>query len=177
MQLRLPLSAYNRYTEPMSVAKVRHYLEQFDAGEHILEFMTSSETVELAALAVGCEPARIAKTLSFLLNDKPLLIVVAGDARIDNQKFKAQFSQKASMIPADEVERLVGFAPGGVCPFGVNEDVRVYLDRSLLRFASVYPACGSGNSAIELTPDELEQFSRPLGWIDVCRGWRDEPAG
>ncbi|EEG28782.1 YbaK/proline--tRNA ligase associated domain protein [[Clostridium] methylpentosum DSM 5476] len=156
----------------MSIEKAREYFKQFGLDDKILEFETSSATVELAAQALGCEPERIAKTLSFLVGDKAVLIVAAGDTRIDNPKFKAQFLTKAKMISPSEVETLVGHAIGGVCPFGINENVDVYLDVSLKRFETVFPACGSSNSAIELTIDQLEQYSNSLGWIDVCKGWQ-----
>lgn len=156
----------------MSIEKAREYFKQFGLDDKILEFETSSATVELAAQALGCEPERIAKTLSFLAGDKAVLIVAAGDTRIDNPKFKAQFLTKAKMISPGEVETLVGHAIGGVCPFGINENVDVYLDVSLKRFETVFPACGSSNSAIELTIDQLEQYSNSLGWIDVCKGWQ-----
>jgi prolyl-tRNA editing enzyme YbaK/EbsC (Cys-tRNA(Pro) deacylase) len=134
---------------------------------HVLD--QSSATVSLAAEAVGCEPERIAKTMSFLVSDKPTLVVAAGDAKIDNKKFKEQFHTKAKMIPFEEVEGYIGHAPGGVCPFGVKEDVETYLDVSLQRFETVYPAAGSDNSAVELSPEELERCSRPVAWVDVCR--------
>lgn len=156
----------------MSIEKAREYLKQFGLDDKILEFETSSATVELAAQALGCEPERIAKTLSFLVGGKAVLIVAAGDARIDNPKFKAQFLTKAKMISPGEVETLVGHAIGGVCPFGIHQNVDVYLDVSLKRFEIVFPACGSSNSAIELTIDQLEQYSNSLGWIDVCKGWQ-----
>ena len=156
----------------MSIEKAREYFKQFGLDGKILEFETSSATVELAAQALGCEPERIAKTLSFLVGDKAVLIVAAGDTRIDNPKFKAQFLTKAKMISPGEVETLVGHAIGGVCPFGINENVDVYLDVSLKRFETVFPACGSSNSAIELTIDQLEQYSNSLDWIDVCKGWQ-----
>lgn len=139
----------------------------------MLEFPVSSATVELAAQALGCEPGRIAKTLSFLVGARAVLIVAAGDAKVDNHKYKAQFGVKAKMLSADEVTELVGHAVGGVCPFAVNEGVTVYLDESLKRFDTVYPACGSSNSAIELTIPELERYSGFAGWIDVCKGWAE----
>ena len=153
----------------MSIARVREYFRTLGMEDRILEFDSSSATVELAAAAVGCEPQRIAKTLSFFVHDEPVLIVTAGDMRIDNQKFKARFAAKAKMIPPEDAERLVGHAVGGVCPFAVPENVRVYLDVSLQRFDTVYPACGSSNSAICLTIAELETASSSRGWIDVCR--------
>lgn len=142
--------------------------------ERILEFQESSATVELAANALHTEPKRIAKTLSFHVGEQTILIVAAGDAKIDNQKYKAQFGTKAKMLGADEAEELTGHAVGGVCPFAVKEGVLVYLDESLKRFETVYPACGSANSAIELTIAELETYSRTRGWIDVCKGWEAE---
>ena len=157
----------------MSIEKAKNHLSRFGAAQRVLEFDTSSATVELAAQAVGCEPARIAKTLSFLVQDHPVLIVAAGDGRIDNQKYKAQFGTKAKMLTPEQAEMLVGHAVGGVCPFAVNEGVEVYLDVSLKRFETVFPACGSANSAIELTLAELEGCSGALAWVDVCKGWAD----
>ena len=130
--------------------------------------------MELAAQAVGCEPARIAKTLSFKVGDHAVLIVVAGDAKVNNSGYKAQFHTKAVMLKPEEVTELIGHAIGGVCPFAVNPGVEVYLDESLKRFETVYPAAGSSNSAIEMTLEELEKYSGSLGWIDVCKGWRPE---
>ena len=153
----------------MSISHVKDYLRGFRMEDRILEFDSSSATVELAAAAIGCEPCRIAKTLSFLVQDEPVLIVAAGDVRIDNPKYKARFGTKAKMIPPADAEHLVGHAVGGVCPFAVPENVRVFLDVSLRRFDVVYPACGSANSAIGLTIAELETVSRSRGWIDVCR--------
>ena len=157
----------------MSIEKARAWLKKYDADSRIVEFPVSSATVELAAEAVGCEPARIAKTLSFLVQDDPVLIVAAGDGRIDNQKYKAQFGTKAKMLTPEQAETMVGHAVGGVCPFAVNEGVKVYLDASLKRFETVFPACGSANSAIELTLAELEKYSGALAWVDVCKGWAD----
>ena len=153
----------------MSVEKVRDYLNQYGAGDRILEFDVSSATVELASKALGCEPCRIAKTLSFLVDGNAALIVCAGDARIDNSKFKQQFHTKAKMLSALEAESMTGHAVGGVCPFAVNKGVSVYLDKSLKRFESVFPACGSSNSAIKRTIDELEKFSGYTEWRDVCK--------
>lgn len=153
----------------MSIERVRAYLETKGMADRIREFTVSSATVELAALALGCEGARIAKTLSFSLGDRTLLIVAAGDAKIDNHKYKERFGGKAKMLPFEEVEARVGHAVGGVCPFAVNEGVEVYLDSSLLRFETVFPACGSANSAIELTVPELEALSASLGFVDVCK--------
>ena len=158
----------------MSIELVREHFRKWNLQDQILEFPVSSATVELAAQALGCAPERIAKTLSFQLPDSPLLVVTAGDARIDNSKFKGLFHVKAKMLSPEDVEEKVGHAIGGVCPFGIREDVKVYLDVSLKRFHTVFPACGSSNSAIELTPDELEQYAFSLGWIDVCKGWQDE---
>lgn len=158
----------------MAIEKVRKYFENLGIGNIILEFDMSSATVELAAQAVGCEPERIAKTLSFLVSGKPVLIVAAGDCKVDNRRFKDFFHEKARMISVGDVEALVGHAPGGVCPFAVNEGVQVYLDESLRRFTTVFPAAGSSNSAVEFTCNELEKYSNSVGWIDVCKGWRDE---
>lgn len=154
----------------MSIEKVREYLKQFDKDGEILEFDVSSATVELAAAALGCAPELIAKTISLKLPDNtPVLIVAPGDAKIDNRKYKDYFNTKAKMLQFDEVEALIGHAVGGVCPFAVNDGVKVYLDESLKRFEHIYPACGSSNSAIKLTPDELHQLSNPVDWIDVCK--------
>ena len=157
----------------MAIENAREYLKGFGIDTRIQEFRVSSATVELAAQALHCQPCRIAKTLSFLVDDKPILIVTAGDAKIDNPKYKAQFGAKAKMLTPEEAERLVGHAVGGVCPFGVRESVTVYLDVSLKRFDTVFPACGSSNSAIELTIAELERFSAYRAWIDVCKGWEE----
>ena len=155
----------------MSIERVREYFTQYNMQDRIQEFAVSSATVELAAEALHTDAKRIAKTLSFLVGDKPVLIVTAGDAKIDNPKFKAQFHTKAKMLGYDEVEPLVGHAVGGVCPFGVRDGVEVYLDISLKRFETVFPACGSTNSAIELSVPELEQYSGFVSWIDVCKAW------
>ena len=153
----------------MSIEKVRAYFEPYGMSSRILEMELSSATVELAALAGGVEGARIAKTLSFMTKEGPMLIVVAGDAKVDNKKYKQRFGEKASMLKFEVVEELVGHAVGGVCPFAVNEGVKVYLDESLKRFTTVFPACGSSNSAIELTLPELEQYSGFVEWVDVCK--------
>ncbi|HCB93423.1 MAG TPA: EBSC protein [Selenomonas sp.] len=153
----------------MSIEKVRSFLRLHGMEERILEFAESSATVELAAHAVGCEPARIAKTLSFELAGKPILVVTAGDMRIAGAKFKSEFHGKPRMLAADKVESAIGHGVGGVCPFAVNDGVKVYLDVSLKRFDTVFPACGSGNSAIELTSEELEKYSGAAGWVDVCK--------
>ena len=160
----------------MAIEKVREYFRLHRMEDQILEFPVSSATVELAAAALGCEPCRIAKSLSFKVGDGAVLIVAAGDARIDNRKFKAFFGVKAAMPHGDEVEALTGHAVGGVCPFAVNKGVRVYLDESLKRFETVYPACGSANSAVPLSCEELRQASGAVGWVDVCKAWRPEEA-
>lgn len=158
----------------MSIAAVRRYFETLGIADRIQEFAQSSATVELAAQALGCAPARIAKTLSFRVGEGCVLIVAAGDAKVDNARYKAQFHTKAKMLTPDEAEALIGHAVGGVCPFAVNDGVQVYLDASLRRFETVYPACGSANSAIELTLPELEQYSHCDAWVDVCKAWRPE---
>lgn len=155
----------------MSIERVRACLEARGMTDRIREFGVSSATVELAAAALGCAPQRIAKTLSFLVEGRPVLIVAAGDARIDNAGFKAQFHTKAKMLTPEEAVTLVGHAVGGVCPFAVNDGVEVYLDRSLERFETVFPACGSSNSAIELTIPELERVSGAAAWVNVCKDW------
>ncbi len=156
----------------MAIEKVKEYFARFGMEGRVREFAVSSATVELAAKALGCEPCRIAKTLSFMLGSGPILIVAAGDAKIDNPKYKAQFGAKAKMLTSDEVEALIGHGVGGVCPFAAKEGVAVYLDESLKRFETVFPACGSANSAIELTIEELERYSGFASWVDVCKGWR-----
>lgn len=158
----------------MAIELVREYLKKWNADQRIIEFDVSSATVELAAQAAGCEPARIAKTLSFKVNEHCILIVAAGDAKVDNAKYKAQFHTKAKMLAPAETESLIGHAVGGVCPFGVKPGVEIYLDESLKRFETVYPAAGSSNSAIEVTLEELEMYSGCSVWIDVCKGWRTE---
>ena len=155
----------------MSIEKVKTYFGAFGMEDRILEPEASSATVEEAANALGCEPARIAKTMSFLTGNGPILIVMAGDARTDNKKFKDEFHEKARMIPWDQVEELTGHAPGGVCPFAANSGVAVYLDESLKRFTTVFPAAGSGNSAIELTLPELEKQSLSKKWICISKDW------
>ncbi len=154
----------------MSYERVKEYFESVDMGERVMVFEKSSATVEEAALAVGCEAKQIAKTMSFLQKEGPVLIVAAGDVRVDNKKYKAQFRQKAKMIPGDQVEEQIGHAPGGVCPFAVRTEVTVYLDVSLKRFETVYPAAGSGHSAVRLSVPELERYSGFQGWVDVCDG-------
>lgn len=153
----------------MSIEKVRNYFKDFGLEDRIREFDTSSATVELAAAALNCQPERIAKSLSFIVKDKPVIIVTAGDVKIDNKKFKEFFATKAKMIDKDKVEELIGHEVGGVCPFAVKDGVEVYLDQSLKRFVTVFPACGSGNSAIELSIEELEMCSNYKAWLDVCK--------
>lgn len=153
----------------MSIDKVKSYFKEIAPDKKILEFETSSATVQLAAQALGCEEARIAKTLSFDIDGRTLLIVTAGDVKIDNAKYKSKFGKKAKMLNFAEVEERVGHGVGGVCPFCVKENIAIYLDKSLLRFDTVFPACGSSNSAVELTPEELENFSKSIEWIDVCK--------
>lgn len=158
----------------MSIEKVKTYFRQHGMEARVREFDVSSATVELAAAALCCEPQRIAKSLSFLVEGRAILVVAAGDARIDNRKYKAEFGAKAKMLTQDEAEDLIGHAVGGVCPFALNDGVEVYLDVSLKRFETVFPACGSANSAIELTIPELETHSGFLKWIDVCKGYETE---
>jgi prolyl-tRNA editing enzyme YbaK/EbsC (Cys-tRNA(Pro) deacylase) len=159
----------------MSVETVKAYFSNFGMAERVMEFDDSSATVEQAAQALNVKPERIAKTLSFRDENGCILIVTAGDAKIDNQKFKATLGFKARMLAPEEVLALVGHEIGGVCPFGVSTNIPIYLDKSLKRFSTVFPACGSKNSAIELTCDELYRFSNAKEWVDVCKGW--EPAG
>ena len=151
------------------IEKVREYFKQFSIENRIIEFNQSSATVELASKALNCEPNRIAKTLSFYLNDSAILIVMAGNYKIDNSKFKAKFNTKAKMLTFEDAEKLIGHAVGGVCPFGINAGIKVYLDISLKNFETVFPACGSSNSAIELTIEELEKYSKFSEWIDVSK--------
>ena len=153
----------------MSIERAREYLKQYNMEDRILEVDVSSATVELAAQALHCEPKRIAKTLSFKVGEDAILIVAAGDAKVNNAKYKAQFGTKAKMLSPDEVETLVGHAVGGVCPFGINDGVKVYLDESLKRFETVFPACGSSNSAIEMSMEDLEKYSGYEQWVDVCK--------
>ena len=153
----------------MAFEKAKEHLKTFGLDDKVMEFEVSSATVKEAAIAANCAEAEIAKTLSFLVEEKPILIVVAGDQKIDNSKFKAEFHTKAKMIPFEEVEGLIGHAVGGVCPFGICDGVEVYLDESLKRFEVVYPACGSSNSAVKLSINELENSSAYQRWIDVCK--------
>ena len=153
----------------MAIERVKEYFRQYGIENRVVEFDVSSATVELAAQAVNCEPARIAKTLSFLLEGTPILIVTAGDMKVNNAKYKAKFGKKAKMLQREQTEELIGHAVGGVCPFAIKDGVKVYLDESLKRFQTVFPACGSGNSAIELTIPELERYSNYSEWVDVCK--------
>ncbi|MEK3702917.1 YbaK/EbsC family protein [Paenibacillus sp. FSL R7-0198] len=157
----------------MAIEKVKDFFKQYGMDSQINEFEVSSATVDLAASALGCEPERIAKTLSFMVNGQAVLVVAAGDAKVDNKKFKEYFKTKAKMLSPDEAIDMVGHAIGGVCPFAIKNDVSVYLDISLKRFDTIYPACGSSNSAIELTIKQLEKYSSYSEWIDVCKGWND----
>lgn len=157
----------------MSIERVKEYFSKYNMADRIQEFEVSSATVELAAAALNCEGCRIAKSLTFKVAEQPIMIVVAGDAKIDNAKYKAQFATKAKMLTAEEAVQLVGHAVGGVCPFAVKEGVTVYLDASMKRFETVFPACGSSNSAIELTIEELEKYSGYTAWVDVCKGWQE----
>ena len=159
----------------MSIQKVRAYFETLGIADRIREFEVSSATVELAAVAAGVEGARIAKSLSFKVDDHPIIIVVAGDAKVDNSRYKAQFHTKAKMLTFEEAHTLIGHDVGGVCPFALPEDVQVYLDVSLQRFDTVFPAAGSDNSAVEMTCAELERYaSNFVAWVDVCKAWRPE---
>ena len=155
----------------MSYEAVQQYFERVGLAERVKNLTHASGTVQQAAEAIGCEPKQIAKTMSFLLEEQPILIVAAGDARVDNKKYKAAFHQKARMIPVEQVEALVGHAPGGVCPFVIPSEVTVYLDVSLRRFSRVYPAAGNDHSAVDLTVEELERCSGAKGWVDVCKDW------
>jgi prolyl-tRNA editing enzyme YbaK/EbsC (Cys-tRNA(Pro) deacylase) len=157
----------------MAIERVKTYFKELGIENRIKEFDVSSATVELAAEALGCEGKRIAKSLSFMLEGKAILVVCAGDGKVDNAKYKARFGTKAKMLTPDEAVTLVGHAVGGVCPFAVNEGVDIYLDISLKRFETVFPACGSSNSAIELTIEELERYSNYNEWVDVCKGWQE----
>lgn len=153
----------------MAIEKAREYLKAYNLEQNVMEFDVSSATVEEAAKAVGCSEREIAKTLSFLVEEKPILIVVSGDSKIDNSKYKAEFHTKAKMIPFENVEEMIGHAVGGVCPFGVKDGVVIYLDISLKKCETIYPACGSSNSAVKLTPEQLEQATNFEKWVDVCK--------
>ena len=156
----------------MSIERVRAYFRSLGMEDKVTEFSVSSATVELAAEALGCEPCRIAKSLSFAVNGTPILVVAAGDAKIDNAKYKARFGTKAKMLTPEEAVTMIGHAVGGVCPFAVNPGVTVFLDESLKRFDTVFPACGSSNSAIELSIPELETHAHTAAWVDVCKNWQ-----
>ena len=158
----------------MAIEKVKAYFRNYGMEERVLELDMSSATVELAAQALHCQPERIAKTLSFLVDGRAVLVVAAGDAKIDNAKYKAQFAAKAKMLSPQEAEAMVGHAVGGVCPFGIPDTVSVYLDESMRRFETVFPAAGSSNSAIELNMEELMRYSCAKEWIDVCKGWQEQ---
>lgn len=160
----------------MAIEQVKAFLAEHGMADRVQEFDVSSATVELAAQAVGVAGARIAKTLSFRDGEGCMLVVAAGDAKVDNSKFKAQFQVKAKMLSADEVLAMTGHAVGGVCPFVVPSSIPVYLDVSMKRFETVYPACGSANSAVRLTPEELQELSGAQAWVDVCKGWQEEMA-
>lgn len=153
----------------MSYEKASKYLEEKGYGDHIIIPEVKSGTVEEAAIALGVEPKEIAKTISLLIHDEPILIVTEGTAKIDNHKYKQTFHIKAKMIPYEQVEELTGHAPGGVCPFGINDGIKVYLDESLKQFEVVYPACGNDQSAVKLTLEELEEVSNFVEWVDVCK--------
>jgi len=156
----------------LSIERAREHLKKWNLDHKIMEFNVSSATVELAALAVNCEPERIAKSIAFKADDGCILIVTAGDAKIDSSKYKKRFKCKAKMVPPDELLTLVGYEMGGVCPFGVNDGVEIYLDVSLKRFKTVFPACGSNSSAIEMTIEELEKCTGYREWVDVCKNWQ-----
>ena len=153
----------------MSLKRAKEYLKEFGFEDRVMEFPISSKTVREAAIAIGCGEEEIGKTLSFLVGDKPILIVVAGTSKIDNHKYKEEFSVKAKMVPVEMLSEIIGHEAGGVCPFGINNGVEVYLDKSLKRLENVYPACGSSNSGVKLTVDELERISNIKGWVDVCK--------
>lgn len=153
----------------MSLKRAKEYLNEFGFEDRVMEFPISSKTVKEAAIAIGCMEEEIGKTLSFLVGDKPILIVVAGTSKIDNHKYKEEFSVKAKMVPVEMLSEIIGHEAGGVCPFGINDGVEVYLDKSLKRLENVYPACGSSNSGVKLTVDELERISNIKGWVDVCK--------
>jgi prolyl-tRNA editing enzyme YbaK/EbsC (Cys-tRNA(Pro) deacylase) len=153
----------------MSIEKAKEYLKQYNLSDRIMEFSVTSATVKDAALAVGCTEGEIAKSLTFLIDETPIMILAEGTAKIDNAKYKAEFHTKAKMIPFEDVERLIGHAAGGVCPFGINDGVKVYLDNSLKKYSIVYPAAGNDKSAVKLTIEELEKASKFIKWVDVCK--------
>ena len=159
----------------MGTEHVREALKPFGADHRVMEFEVNTATVELAAAALGTQPCRIAKTLSFMAGEQPVFVVMAGDARVDNHKYKERFGAKAKMMTAEQLEGLTGLHFGGVCPFGIPDAVEIWLDESLKRFETVFPACGSANSAIELTPDRLADVAQNFaGWVDVCKAWREQ---
>ena len=153
----------------MSIEKAKEYLKQYNLSDRVMVFSVSAATVKDAAIAVGCAEGEIAKSLTFLIDDSPIMILAEGTAKIDNAKYKAEFHTKAKMIPFEDVERLIGHAAGGVCPFGINDGVKVYLDNSLKKYSIVYPAAGNDKSAVKLTIEELEKASKFLKWVDVCK--------
>ena len=153
----------------MSYLKAKQHLEKYNLESRIIEFSSSTATVALAAEQVGVSKGEIAKSMSFLVNDQPILVIVAGDKKIDNHKYKDEFKVKAKMISFDDVETLIGHKAGGVCPFGINDNVRVYLDLSLKKYEYVYPACGTSNTAVKLLINELEKASKYIKWVDVCK--------
>ena len=153
--------------------KVKQFLDDKGFGDRITEHTNTIDTVEHAAMQIGCTEAEIAKTLSFIVDDKPVVVVMAGDGRVNSSKFKALFHTKPSMIPRDKVEELTGFLPGGVCPFGVADDIPIWLDISMKRFEYVHPAGGNEFVSVKLTPDELEMASGAVGWCDICKGWEE----
>ena len=155
----------------MSIERVKEYLKQYNKDQYVLEMGQSTATVQLAAIALGTEEARIAKSLSFYDGDGAMIIVVAGDAKVDNKKFKNEFNFKPRMLAPEDTVNFTGHEIGGVCPFALPENVKVYLDISMKRFTTMFPACGSSNSAIELTLDELERISKSCKWVDVCKDW------
>lgn len=155
----------------MSYQSVKAYFEHAGIADHITEHEQTGDTVEHAAQTIGCTPAEIAKALSFMVDGKPVMVVMAGDAKVNSSKFKAYFHQKPTMIPWEQVEERIGYAPGGVCPFAVKEDVSVYLDASLKRFSVIHTAAGTDMATIRLTIAELEQHAHAAGWVDVCKGW------
>lgn len=153
----------------MSIEKAKEYLKQYNLADRIMEFSVSSATVKDAAIAVGCTEDEIAKSLTFITSDGPIMIVASGNSKIDNSKFKAEFHTKATMIPFNDVEKTIGHAVGGICPFGINDNVKIYLDISLKKHIIVYPAAGNDKSAVKLTIEELEQASKYIKWVDVCK--------
>lgn len=153
----------------MSLIKAKEHLKKYGLEDKIIEFSVSSATVQEAVKALNCKEAKIAKTLGFIVDNKPILIVTSGDQKIDNSKYKTTFHTKAKMIPLEEVEPQIGHKVGGVCPFGISDNVKVYLDTSLKRFSIIYPACGTSNSAVELALSDLEKASNYTKWVDVCK--------